>query len=188
MFDRAVGLLADANAEAVSALRRLFCKTNLGKERPSAAAMIDFVHLAPECAVSDNWGAGRGQHLLSAEASMINQSNDATASYYRCWSMICLLVIFSWCGDRDGVARDRLKHIHLADSNRQAPGTGHIDFLQVVRTLNDIGFTGYLSLDSVPALPDWKTLVQQTLPFMKQIEQTVQLQDQIAAPTQAVAT
>jgi len=86
------------------------------------------------------------------------------------------------------VAGDRLKHIHLADSNRQAPGTGHIDFLQVVRTLNDIGFTGYLSLDSVPALPDWKTLVQQTLPFMKQIEQTVQLQDQIAAPTQAVAT
>ena len=77
-------------------------------------------------------------------------------------------------------AGDRLVHIHLADSNRQAPGTGHIDFLDVIRTLNDINFTGYMALDSVPCRPDWKTLVKQTLPFMKQTEQIVVLQDQIA--------
>ena len=76
-------------------------------------------------------------------------------------------------------AGDRLCHIHLADSNRQAPGTGHIDFLDVIRTLNDIGFTGYMALDSVPCLPDWKTLVREVLPFMKQMEQTVALQDRI---------
>ncbi len=77
-------------------------------------------------------------------------------------------------------AGDRLIHIHLADGNRQAPGTGHIDFLGVIRTLNDIGFSGYMALDSVPCLPDWRTLVRETLPFMKQMERTVALQDRIA--------
>lgn len=72
-------------------------------------------------------------------------------------------------------AGDRLAHIHLADSNRQAPGTGHIDFLDVIRTLNDIGFTGYMAVDSVPAVPDWKALVNECLPFMKQMESTADL-------------
>jgi sugar phosphate isomerase/epimerase len=80
-------------------------------------------------------------------------------------------------------AGDRLVHIHLADSNRQSPGTGHIDFLDVIRTLNDIEFTGYMALDSVPCLPDWRTLVKETLPFMKQMERTVALGDKIAAKT-----
>ena len=78
-------------------------------------------------------------------------------------------------------AGDRLAHIHLADSNRQAPGTGHIDFLDVVRTLNDIEFAGYMALDSIPCLPDWRTLVEETLPFMKQMERTVALRDRIAS-------
>ena len=78
------------------------------------------------------------------------------------------------------LAGDRLMCIHLADNNRQAPGTGHIDFLQVVRTLNSMGYSGYLSLDAVPAKPDWKTLVKSSIHFMKQMEQTAALQDSIA--------
>ena len=78
------------------------------------------------------------------------------------------------------LAGDRLMCIHLADNNRQAPGTGHIDFLQVVRTLNAIGYSGYFSLDAVPARPDWKTLVKSSIDFMKQMEQTAALQDSIA--------
>ena len=77
------------------------------------------------------------------------------------------------------LAGDKLMHIHLADSNRQAPGTGHIDFLQVIRTLNSIGFGGYLSLDSVPARPDWKTLVRESIRFMKQMERMAALQESI---------
>ena len=41
----------------------------------------------------------------------------------------------------------RLMLIHLADSNRQMPGMGHIDFTGVIRELDAIGFEGYLSLD-----------------------------------------
>ena len=54
-------------------------------------------------------------------------------------------------GETLRLAGDKLMHVHLADSNRQAPGSGHIDFLQVIRTFNAIGFSGYLSLDTVPA-------------------------------------
>ncbi len=78
------------------------------------------------------------------------------------------------------LAGDKLMCIHLADNNRQAPGTGHIDFLQVIRTLNAMGYTGYLSLDAVPAKPDWKTLVASSIRFMKQMEQMAALQKRIA--------
>jgi len=40
-----------------------------------------------------------------------------------------------------------------------------------VRTLKEMNFTGYLSMDSVPAKPDWKTVVQQGISHMKQMEQ-----------------
>ena len=85
------------------------------------------------------------------------------------------------------LAADRLMCIHLADNNRQAPGTGHIDFLQVIRTLNAIGYTGYLSLDAVPAKPDWKTLVADSIHFMKQMEQMAALQTRIADAERAPA-
>ena len=77
------------------------------------------------------------------------------------------------------LAADKLMCIHLADNNRQAPGTGHIDFLQVIRTLNAMGYGGYLSLDAVPAKPDWKTLVKSSIGFMKQMEQMAALQERI---------
>ncbi len=85
-------------------------------------------------------------------------------------------------------AADRLMCIHLADNNRQAPGTGHIDFLQVIRTLNSVGYSGYLSLDAVPAKPDWKTLVNSSISFMKQMEQMAALQDNIAAAERMVSS
>ncbi len=77
------------------------------------------------------------------------------------------------------VAGDKLRHVHLADSNRQAPGTGHIDFVEVMRAFNTIGFDGYLSVDSVPIKPDWKTLLKESIDFMKQVERVVELQQRI---------
>ena len=64
----------------------------------------------------------------------------------------------------------RLMHIHLAESNRYLLGTGHLDFAGIVRTLKEMNFSGYLSMDSVPAKPDWKTVVEQGISYMKQME------------------
>jgi sugar phosphate isomerase/epimerase len=40
-----------------------------------------------------------------------------------------------------------LNHVHLSDSNRAAPGQGHIDFESVLRALMDIGYRGYLAFE-----------------------------------------
>jgi sugar phosphate isomerase/epimerase len=40
-----------------------------------------------------------------------------------------------------------LNHVHLSDSNRAAPGQGHIDFGSVLQTLADIDYRGYLTFE-----------------------------------------
>ncbi|MEW5866922.1 MAG: sugar phosphate isomerase/epimerase, partial [Bacillota bacterium] len=35
--------------------------------------------------------------------------------------------------------------VHVADSNRWAPGCGHLDFQAIVEALHDVGYQGYLS-------------------------------------------
>ena len=67
----------------------------------------------------------------------------------------------------------RLMHIHLAESNRAILGTGHLDFVGIAKNLQEMNFTGYLSMDSVPAKPDWKTVVQQAISYMKEAERQV---------------
>jgi sugar phosphate isomerase/epimerase len=48
----------------------------------------------------------------------------------------------------------KLYYMHFADSNRAAPGRGHIDFKSVVSALKEIGYTGYVSMELLPAAAD----------------------------------
>ncbi|THH36527.1 sugar phosphate isomerase/epimerase family protein [Neolewinella litorea] len=56
-------------------------------------------------------------------------------------------------------AKDRLVGFHVADNNRMAPGMGHIDWPELVATLEEVGFSGPLSVefaapvDRTPANP-----------------------------------
>jgi len=56
-------------------------------------------------------------------------------------------------------ASARLGHVHLADSNRQAPGHGHLDFAAILDTLVGIGYQGYLAMEVFPA-PDARRAIQ----------------------------
>jgi sugar phosphate isomerase/epimerase len=47
-------------------------------------------------------------------------------------------------------AAKKLGHVHLADTNRQAPGHGHLDVESVLRALQDIPYVGYLSFEVFP--------------------------------------
>jgi sugar phosphate isomerase/epimerase len=40
-----------------------------------------------------------------------------------------------------------LAHVHLADSQRLQPGTGHTDFAAALVALREIGFTGSMALE-----------------------------------------
>ena len=46
---------------------------------------------------------------------------------------------------------DQLVHMHLADSQRAAPGKGHIDFVPIVKALKGIGYDGWVVFELLPA-------------------------------------
>jgi sugar phosphate isomerase/epimerase len=53
----------------------------------------------------------------------------------------------------------RLVHVHLADSNRAAPGFGHTDFTPIVKAIADVGYDGWISYELLPAAGDvWSIL------------------------------
>lgn len=54
---------------------------------------------------------------------------------------------------------NRLTHVHLADSNRAAPGYGHTDFDPIVQAIMDVGYEGWISYELLPAAGDvWSVL------------------------------
>lgn len=56
-------------------------------------------------------------------------------------------------------AGSRLAHVHLADSNRAAPGEGHLDFDPIVQAILDTGYEGWVSYELLPAAGDvWGVL------------------------------
>jgi RpiB/LacA/LacB family sugar-phosphate isomerase len=64
------------------------------------------------------------------------------------------------------LAADRLGYIHFADSNRQAPGNGHVDFKGILKALDDIGYQGIISTECLP-LPDDRTALQRISAFFR---------------------
>lgn len=64
------------------------------------------------------------------------------------------------------VAKNFLFHFHIADSNRWHPGAGHINFKQVIETLDAIGYDNYISAEILP-LPDSDTAAKKTIEYMR---------------------
>lgn len=60
----------------------------------------------------------------------------------------------------------RLRHVHAADSNRWAPGWGHLDFPSIVRTVREIGYGGFLSAEILPH-PDPLAAARQTITYLR---------------------
>ncbi|MBM3471038.1 MAG: sugar phosphate isomerase/epimerase [Armatimonadetes bacterium] len=65
-------------------------------------------------------------------------------------------------------AGPRLWHVHVADSNRWAPGLGHLDFPSIVNALRQCGYEGFLSAEILPR-PDPETAARQVESFMRPI-------------------
>jgi sugar phosphate isomerase/epimerase len=47
-------------------------------------------------------------------------------------------------------AREYISYVHVADSNRLAPGWGHLPFDEIFQILSDIGYDGYLTAEILP--------------------------------------
>jgi sugar phosphate isomerase/epimerase len=71
----------------------------------------------------------------------------------------------------------RLAHLHLPDSNRLAPGTGHIDFRPILGALGRIGYRGFLSFEifwiapDIPYLPSWEECDAQSVQAIRHVRE-----------------
>ena len=53
-------------------------------------------------------------------------------------------------------------HVHFVDSNRCGPGMGHTDFGPIIDALDDVAYSGYLSIEALP-IPDRDTAARDSL-------------------------
>ena len=51
----------------------------------------------------------------------------------------------------------KINHVHVADSNRWAPGRGHIDFEAFFTALESIGYSGWITVEA-DAKPDYQSM------------------------------
>jgi sugar phosphate isomerase/epimerase len=56
--------------------------------------------------------------------------------------------------------------VHVADSNRRYPGSGHLDFHRIFATFEEMGYQGYVSAELLP-LPDPDTAARRTIEFLR---------------------
>lgn len=81
---------------------------------------------------------------------------------------------------------DLLNHVHLSDSNRLAPGLGHVDFTDVLQALRDVEYRGGLAFELIPALPNvledepdltsMDDVARQAIYHMREVEQVAYAQ------------
>lgn len=65
-------------------------------------------------------------------------------------------------------ADNMISHVHLADSNRWAPGLGHINFASVIATLRSLRYNGVVSAEILPK-PDPDASAHFTIKHMRQL-------------------
>jgi sugar phosphate isomerase/epimerase len=65
-------------------------------------------------------------------------------------------------------AREAVAYVHFADSNRWAPGDGHLDFPDVLSALNEIGYQGFATLEILP-YPDPDTAAARGIQYIRKL-------------------
>ncbi len=64
--------------------------------------------------------------------------------------------------------KDYVSHVHFADSNRWAPGCGHINFKEILNALVTIGYQGAISAEILPK-PTPEACLKLTIEYYKRL-------------------
>lgn len=67
-------------------------------------------------------------------------------------------------------AGEKVGHVHIADSNRLAPGMGHIDFAGVIEALKTIGYSRFLSAEIITQ-PSFEEAARLTIKTLRSVEE-----------------
>jgi sugar phosphate isomerase/epimerase len=61
-----------------------------------------------------------------------------------------------------------IAHVHANDSNRRGPGFGETDFRPILATLQDMGYSGYVSVEVFDYSPDPETIATESLRYLRE--------------------
>jgi sugar phosphate isomerase/epimerase len=67
------------------------------------------------------------------------------------------------------IAGQHLRHMHFGDSNRLAPGRGHLNFPEIIATLEAAGYAGFVSLEIVQG-GDSARAARQGIAYLRALE------------------
>lgn len=65
-------------------------------------------------------------------------------------------------------AKQKISYVHFADSNRQAPGQGHLDFQEIISALKAIGYDEFVTVEILPQ-PDPDTAAKMAIDYLRQL-------------------
>lgn len=69
-------------------------------------------------------------------------------------------------------SRDLLRHVHLADNNRKMPGSAHIDFQSIIKSLSSIDYDKYISFEPILTNNEYEAVTKTGLEFIITIQNT----------------
>lgn len=70
-------------------------------------------------------------------------------------------------------AQPHLYHVHVNDANKRGPGFGETDFVGVLKTLHELQYERYVSVEVFDFAPDPRTIAAASLAYLKGIEATL---------------
>ena len=137
--------------------------------------------LARQLAELGEYAGQRGQRLLVEvinryETNLFNTAEELTA-FIRKWDLrgcaVHLDTFHMNIEEADMAAAireagDLLGYFHVADSNRLAPGMGHLDFPAIFAALRESGYQGTVSLECIPG-PDAEETGARGFAYLKKL-------------------
>ncbi|WP_332446526.1 sugar phosphate isomerase/epimerase family protein [Sphaerochaeta sp.] len=63
--------------------------------------------------------------------------------------------------------KEYVRYVHFADTNRHAPGDGHMNWDEIFHALEEIGYTGWTTAEILP-YPDPDTAAKRTVDFLRE--------------------